>query len=319
MHRFFGRARVYHLSVFLFLVSCSGGQKPDLNFNSSVATPTYTANGPRVLFDEAHKNFHTSGGRYRPFANLIKSDGYAVAANKKKFSKELLTGWDILIISNAKGMEEKYKSAFTEQECDAVKNWVEEGGSLLLVADHHPMGGAAEVLAGRFGVGMSNSYGVEDSLNCDTGSTDKSQLVFSRENGLLTDCPITRGRDSTERVGRVVSFTGQSLTIPEGATPFLLLSPTAYENLVDSIWTEKKFLSSNTYTRFAEVPTTAAGKAQGLAMKLGKGRVVILGEAAMLTAQINDRDGTPFGMNVPGNDDRQLALNIMHWLSGVVE
>jgi hypothetical protein len=41
--------------------------------------------------------------------------------------------------------------------------------------------------------------------------------------------------------------------------------------------------------------------------------VVILGEAAMLTAQV--ADGVAFGMNIPGNDNRQFALNIMHWLS----
>ncbi len=311
--------RVFVLITTLLILSCSGGQKADSDFDTSVARPAYSANGPKVLFDEAHKNFHTSGGRYRPFASLIKNDGFAVTPNKKKFSKETLAGYDILIISNAKGMEEKYKSAFTEEECEAVRAWVEQGGSLLLIADHYPMGGAAEGLAKRFGVEMSNSYGVEDSLNCDTASRDKSQLVFSRANGLLADCSITQGRDSTERIGWVVSFTGQSLTVPEGSIPFLLLSLNAYENLVDSIWTEKKFLSTNTYTRFAEVPTPAAGKAQGIAMKFGRGRVVILGEAAMLTAQINDRDGTPFGMNVPGNDDRQLALNIMHWLSRVLE
>jgi hypothetical protein len=34
----------------------------------------------------------------------------------------------------------------------------------------------------------------------------------------------------------------------------------------------------------------------------------------MLTAQ---RDGgRRIGMNLPGNDNRQLALNIMHWVSG---
>jgi hypothetical protein len=26
----------------------------------------------------------------------------------------------------------------------------------------------------------------------------------------------------------------------------------------------------------------------------------------------------PMGMNAPNNDDRQLALNIMHWLSGLL-
>ena len=56
-----------------------------------------------------------------------------------------------------------------------------------------------------------------------------------------------------------------------------------------------------------------AGQAQGLAAAWGKGRVVVLGEAAMLTAQV-DR-GVPFGMNSPGSDNRQFALNAMHWLS----
>jgi len=34
----------------------------------------------------------------------------------------------------------------------------------------------------------------------------------------------------------------------------------------------------------------------------------------MLRAQ-RPRRGLPVGMNVPGYDNRQLALNIMHWLS----
>jgi len=313
-----GRNCVFCLAVFLFLVSCSGGQKADPNFDARVAHPAYAATHPKVLFDEAHKNFHTAGGRYKPFADLISNDGYKIIRNELKFSSQTLTGYDILIISNAKGMDEKYKAAFTEEECEAVKNWAEQGGALLLIADHYPMGSAAENLAKRFGVKMSNSYGVEDSLHYDTTSTDKSQLVFSRENHLLSDCPITQGRDSSEQIDRIVSFTGQSLTASEGSVPFLLLSQTANEMLVDSIWTVKKFLSSNTYTCFAD-PVPAVGQAQGVALPFGRGRVVILGEAAMLTAQIDDRNGNPFGMNVPGNDDKQLALNIMHWLSGLLD
>ena len=37
----------------------------------------------------------------------------------------------------------------------------------------------------------------------------------------------------------------------------------------------------------------------------------------MLSAQINGRAGTPMGMNYPGTENRQFALNIMHWLSGM--
>ena len=56
-----------------------------------------------------------------------------------------------------------------------------------------------------------------------------------------------------------------------------------------------------------------AGKAQAFVAEYGRGRVVILGEAAMLTAQVDK--GHRFGMNLPGADNRQLTLNVMHWLS----
>lgn len=64
-------------------------------------------------------------------------------------------------------------------------------------------------------------------------------------------------------------------------------------------------------------PLAVAGRAQGLALEVAAGRVVVLGEAGMLRAQ-RDRDGERVGMNVPGYDNRQLALNIMHWLSRVL-
>ncbi|HMH43248.1 MAG TPA: hypothetical protein VK557_07190, partial [Pyrinomonadaceae bacterium] len=66
-------------------------------------------------------------------------------------------------------------------------------------------------------------------------------------------------------------------------------------------------------------PVSAAGRAQGIAMSFGKGRVVVLGEAAMLSAQLAAANKMPFGMNRPGIDNRQIALNIMHWLSGLLK
>ncbi len=33
----------------------------------------------------------------------------------------------------------------------------------------------------------------------------------------------------------------------------------------------------------------------------------------------NQQRETRFGMNVPGNDDRQFALNALHWLSGLLK
>jgi hypothetical protein len=58
----------------------------------------------------------------------------------------------------------------------------------------------------------------------------------------------------------------------------------------------------------------AYGRAQALALTYGRGRVVVVGEAACLTAQI-DGEGARFGMNVSGNDNKQFVRNIMRWLA----
>jgi hypothetical protein len=72
---------------------------------------------------------------------------------------------------------------------------------------------------------------------------------------------------------------------------------------------------------FGSRSTAVGGRAQGVAFPFGQGRVVVLGEAALLSAQIlrftegdQPRDAR-FGMNAAGNDDRQFALNVVHWLS----
>src|SRR5436190_2586700 len=55
-------------------------------------------------------------------------------------------------------------------------------------------------------------------------------------------------------------------------------------------------------------------------MKVGDGRVVILGDADMLSALLGEPpQKEPIGMNYPGIDNRQMTLNIMHWLSGLID
>src|ERR1051325_2969826 len=123
-------------------------QSPDLEFNTSVENPAYKKDGPRVMFDEAHHNFHTSDGRYKPFVDLLANDGYSVIRNRQPFVKTRLSGFKILVIANALGAEEDDddgadKSAFTDEEIAAVADWAKDGGALLLIADHAPFGGAA--------------------------------------------------------------------------------------------------------------------------------------------------------------------------------
>jgi hypothetical protein len=158
------------------------------------------------------------------------------------------------------------------------------------------MGSAAQCLAKRLGVSMSTGA-TSDPVNSSGGDTS---LVFSRGNHLLGDHPITRGRDDSERVNKIQTFTGTSVKGPEGSSPILKLADTATDMAMDD-----------------GPAKSAAGRAQGVAFTLGKGRVVVMGEAAELSAQLIGTE--KFGMNVPGIDNRQMALNIMHWLSGLLE
>jgi hypothetical protein len=291
--------------IFLTCAVVAAQQLLDPEFDASVSNPAYKRNGPRVMFDEAHHNFHTTDGRYKPFVDLLTNDGYQVIRNRRPFTKTSLSAFKILIIANALGAEEDDdegadSSAFTEEESQAVQDWVKAGGALLLIADHAPFGGAAAELASRFGVDMSKGY-TFDPQNSVAGSP--SHLIFSRDNKLLTSHPITEGRGPDERIDLVRSFTGQSLKGPETATGILNLSDGAQ----DSVDREAKSL------------TSAAGRSQAVALKFGKGRVVVQGEAAMLTAQIAGAEKRPVGMNVPGNDNKQYVLNVMHWLSGLLK
>ena len=280
-------------------------QQADPEFDTSVANPAYKKDGPRVMFDEAHHNFHTTDGRYKPFVDLFVNDGYNVIRNRQSFSKTRLSGFKILVIANALGAEEDDdegadKSAFNDDEIAAVADWVKGGGALLLIADHAPFGGAAATLANRFGVDMGKGY-TFDPQNSVAGSP--TQLIFSRDNKLLANHPIAEGRNENERVKLVRSFTGQSLKGPEGSVEILKLSDSATD--------------SPTYQ--AETSVSAAGRAQAIALKFGKGRVVVHGEAAMLSAQISGAEKRTMGMNTPGNDNKQYALNLMHWLSGILK
>ena len=309
--------RLYTLSVLSIALTLSIGlasraqRVADPDFDTRVTQPAYNSGGPRVLFDEAHHNVHTATGLYKPFADLITSDGYRVAPNTRKFTRASLDGFDILVISNALGgaaafapgasnptfSPEASHPAFTEEECDVVRDWVAAGHALLLIVDHSPMGAANERLGRRFGVDMSNGQ-TRDAVNTPKADNMPGLILYTRERG-LSDHPVTAGRRAEERVHTVLTFIGQSLKGPAGSVAFMQLADTAVDHLAPP--------------RNGQV--SAAGRAQGIAVPFGDGRAVVLAEAGMLSAQLAGPNKAPFGMNRPGTDNRQLGLNIMHWLS----
>jgi hypothetical protein len=272
---------------------------------------TYQDSHPRVVIDRVHHNAHTARGKYRPFAELLRMDGCRVKNGKHHFSAGSLKHTDVLVVVNASGgghmnimginlpfsKDRREMPAFSHNEIEAVRAWVEQGGSLLLIADHSPYGAASAPLADAFGVHMHKGF-------TEIPNEKSDPMEFSRANHRLPDHPIVAGSDSTTQVSRVFTFTGQSLDGPAGATILLALPKNAIEYMPQE------------GEGHVEMTETKAGAAQGLAFTYGKGRVVVLGEAAMLTAQVYK--GDHFGMNTPGCDNQQFALNIVHWLTRTI-
>jgi len=162
--------RIMTLTLFTGLLtmlygSAQAQQMGDPDFNPRIDNPAYPAGkGPKVLIDGAHNNFHRAAGRYKPFAELLRKDGYRVISSEGKFTPNSLRSGNILVIANAlhksnvKSWTLPTPSAFTKKEISAVERWVRDGGALLLIADHMPFPGAAKDLAGVFGFSFNNGF-----------------------------------------------------------------------------------------------------------------------------------------------------------------
>lgn len=300
--------------VMCFIVAITiyvhGQQAADPDFKPEILKPAYKENkGPVILIDEAHFNFHTATGRYQPFAELLRRDGYIVKGSTEKFSSESLKETKILVIANALAERNKEDwslptpSAFTDEEIIALREWVKKGGSLLLIADHMPFPGAAEKLAAEFGIKFINGFARNNKAQ---GNPD----VFSLANKMLMPHSILNGRDENEKVDSVTTFTGSAFQIEKGGMPLFVFGDDYISLNPQEAW---QFDDKTPKTEIK-------GWLQGAALKFGKGRIAVFGEAAMFSAQIAGAQRNKVGMNSPNaKQNSQFLLNVIHWLSGLLK
>ncbi|MFT3886320.1 MAG: hypothetical protein QM724_13100 [Flavobacteriales bacterium] len=291
-------------TLLLGFLSCSFGlaqQVPDTAFLYKAATPAYAKNkGPVIVLDEAHFNFHTLGGRYSAFGRVLADDGYVLRPGTEQFTPAALAGVRILVMANALPDTGEWRlptaSAVTPEECAAVEQWVSEGGSLFIIADHMPFGGAAADLAAVFGFNWVNGFAFRK---------DEGPEFFSRKAGNLLPNAVTNGADPGERIDSIKLFTGSAFLAPPEAT------------IVTSLLDDYQILLPTHAWQFSDTTAQLDGKhfVNGALLPFGKGRVVCFGEAAMFSAQLAGPKRKPAGMNAPGAEQNpQLLLNLIHWL-----
>ena len=266
--------------------------------------------GPLVLIDEAHHNFHTAGGRYRPFARLLESDGFRVAPNTRQLAGPVLANARVLVVANALNQRNESQgdwrlpalSAFDDSEIAATVAWVRIGGALLIIADHMPFAGAATKLAAAFGIHFFNGYALWGDADPRTGDYP---ITFRRSDGTLRANSIVDGHEPAARVDSIESFTGSAFWIDSPAAVPIMRLPAKTRIMMPIVaW---QFYDSSA--------TVAGGGLQGGALTFGRGRVAVFGEAAMFTAQRKGEESVPMGMNAPAaSQNAQFVLNVVHWL-----
>ena len=326
-------------------VASSPNEFVDTEYSLNNIDPAYQGDsGPNVCIDEAHFNLHTAEGIYRPFAELLRGDGYGVTRFRSGFTADALRDCEILLIANAAAEANAvgfgapqshwaypHASAFVREEIDEIILWVRGGGALFLIADHAPWPAAVSDLALLLGVVMLDVYTYSSEEARPEGTVvfgtvleegwrelarlyerpfEDFDLILANP-GTLARHPVIEGRNSEERIGSVVTFSGQAFYASEEWEPILVFGPNAVSgpsltvNFEDAALTDDPLLS-------------VAGWLQGGTRKLDQGRVAILGEAAMCTAQL---EGTvPDGMNAPqAAQNAQFCLNLVRWLTRVLE
>ncbi len=278
----------------------------DLDFQPEIKNPAYPpGEGPVILVDEAHNNFHTAVGTYIPFAALLERDGYVIQRAAEKISQKLLQSCRIFVIADAQPPEKKNEPpTFSQQEIDILNAWVREGGSLFLITDHMPDPGAIEKLALSFGIRVNNGYVLNGTL---TGR--ERPIVFDGSDDRLAEHPITNGRDPSEKINSIATFAGSAFQAGPEFQPLMIFGPGRRSWMPKEYWTFPPGTSN----------ISVAGWLQGGVLESGDGKIAFFSEAAMFTAQVFDQGKILAGMNhFLGKDNAQFLLNIVHWLSDLI-
>lgn len=273
------------------------GPEPDPLDVPIVEAPTFErGTGPTVWIDVAHGNTATPGGTLWPLSELLRRDGYRVRAWQARFAAPALDSVEILMIANpapagrAPGTPDDVSAvAFTEQEVDALTNWVAQGGNLLLAADHAPYAGYSAPLAAEFGATF------HDGFARDTSRDRGGNFLFHREDGALRPHPITDGSSASERVEAVGTLLGQAFEASSEIEPLLVLP-------------ESVILEAEAYGE-AEDGMPAGGWLQGGVRDFGDGRVGLFGEVWLFRYLDGDNP------QLEGAENGQFILNLLRWLS----
>ncbi len=320
----------------------------------ALANPAFAlGQGPRVLFDEGHHNWGTvtpigrspAAGVYFAFGELLKADGYVVEVNQGSFDREMLRGYDLVVVSHplvtdyftfnpAQGKDTYNPAAFvpgsalTADEIAALRAYVEEGGALLMNAEHLPFTGAANSLTAAFDMQLNPNGLGGFSLNSTFAKSSPAHPIFA-------------GRSADESIGIVPYVAGGTRIDSASAEPLFeypagsvtlditvegYLASFEYFLCIEDSQTDTGVECDYLREQQNAATTTLPGEGSVAARAdaVGSGRVVLFTEFATLSNQLVDADldgvadSELGGLKAGDQDATQLVLNAIHWLTFVI-
>ncbi|WP_321421660.1 DUF4350 domain-containing protein [uncultured Methanobacterium sp.] len=269
-----------HLFLFFFILSIIV-----LSLGSCTAQDS-----KRVLFDESgsygklYTIYNSGASGTSVFANLLQENGFKVSTDQGPLTPEKLKNYDVVV------MMFPYRN-YTNQEIIYLKEYVSNGGGLLLVGN--PWGvedGDSHSIYNR----IANGFGVDFAYNV--------LVVDPNENiGLSNFIKVTdlRSNPLTSNIDEIYYMQGTYLSNPGCST-------VAIYSGKDS-WADNLFLTSEGYSQnnqLRESNETGGPLPLYSTMEYGKGKIVFAGSAASFT-----------NLYIYRSNGWKLGLNSVNWLS----
>lgn len=143
-------------------------------------------------------------------------------------------------------------------------------------------------------------------------SVNWGMSTFSKRDGTLSQHPLLNGRNNDEKVNWVATYYGSGFKLRDSTITGLF----SFDN-PDIV----SYQTKEAWRMHADTPIVSSENLfQAAVMKRGKGRVAFIGEASLFSAQLVGKDRNHVGINFRNtNQNLQFVLNLMHWLTGVIE
>ena len=281
----------------------------DLEFKHNFK-PLTLVHKTKVLIDKYHDTiYNTEDESHGAHAmlDIMERDGFDVSYTTTELHHDL-TKFDVLIIHGMPNLVIElnndalfWKSPMSEKDLDSVVRWVANGGGLFLSLSHFPGGSGARPLLEAFNVKFRDGYAHSPLYPSFTSPKDGRCSNFfgmSEKNNLLNKEHDLYSQG--QEVNKIDFHCGAAVyRKPEDV---VIAYPSGTSN----------------YNKKGTFKETSDSYAAMLAFEFGKGKVVIVTDQGLFRNFIftfDDKEKVYVTITSPENDNANLFVNMMRWLS----